>query len=191
MARASKATPEPRTPPMESSGEAKPEMLEMAREQGRAMERAARFMMYEEADDGGETHAGDFLVGYAVESAEGLYQLKHGKLEWQPPTSENCHIEIAVRDAADGRFIPGLEVRLTVLDAGGSEVGTHAQPFLWHPWLFHYGRNWQVPGDGEYTLRVRIEPPTFHRHDKKNGLRYAEPVEVEFRGVQIRTGQKG
>lgn len=70
-------------------------------------------------------------------------------------------------------------------------MGTHAQPFLWHPWLFHYGRNWQVPGDGEYTLRVRIEPPTFHRHDKRNGLRYAEPVEVEFRGVQLETGQKG
>ena len=190
MADVSRATPEARTPPMESSDEADPKMLDMARRQGDALQEAARFMMYEEADDGGETHAGDYLVGYAVESAEGMYQLRDGELEWQEPGEENCHIEIAVRDAADGRLVPALDVRLTVLDEGGNEVGTHTQPFLWHPWLYHYGRNWKVPGEGSYTLQVRIEPPTFGRHDKKNGLRYAEPVEVEFRGVQIKTGQK-
>ena len=40
-----------------------------------------------------------------------------------------------------------------------------------------------VPGDGAYTFRVHIDAPTFHRHDRKNGLRDAEPVEVEFRGA--------
>ena len=190
MAEVTRATPPARTPPMESSDEAKANMLRMARKQGDALKEAAEFMMKEEADDGGEAHAGDYLVGYAVESAEGMYHLSNGKLEWQDPTSENCHIEVAVRDAADGRFIPGLKVRLTVLDAQGNEVGTHEQPFLWHPWLYHYGRNWKVPGDGSYTFRVHIEPPTFGRHDRKNGLRFAEPVEVEFTGVQIETGQK-
>lgn len=62
--------------------------------------------------------------------------------------------------------------------------------FLWHPWLYHYGRNWTVPRDGTYGLRVRIEPPDFPRHDKENGLRYREPVEVVFDGVHIETGQK-
>lgn len=190
MAEATRTVPEPRMPPMETSDEAKPKMLEMARKQGQALKEAADFMMNEEADDGGETHAGDFLVGYAVESAEGMYRPRDGKLEWQDPTDENCHIEIAVRDAGDGRFIPALNVRLTVLDSEGTEVGTHEQPFLWHPWLYHYGRNWKVPGDGTYTFRVHIDPPTFARHDKKNGLRYREPVEVEFRGVRIQTGQK-
>ena len=95
-----------------------------------------------------------------------------------------------VRDGADGRFVPGLSVSATLIDADGNEVGTHEQPFLWHPWLYHYGRNWKVPGDGMYTLRVRVEPPTYARHDKKNGVRYREPVEVEFRGVKIETGQK-
>lgn len=190
MAEVTRAVPQARTPPMESSDEARPEMLDMAREQGRALGRAAEFMMNEEADDGGEAHAGDFLVGYAVESAEGMYQPRGGTLEWQEPGEENCHIEIAVRDAADGRFIPGLTVRLTVLDEQGNEIGTHAQPFLWHPWLFHYGRNWKVPGEGTYTFRVHVDPPDFARHDKKNGLRYQERVEVEFRGVKIKTGQK-
>jgi hypothetical protein len=64
------------------------------------------------------------------------------------------------------------------------------QPFLWHPWLYHHGLNWKLPGDGAYIIRVLVEPPDFMRHDKINGRRYAEPVEVEFRNVQIRTGQK-
>ena len=67
---------------METSGEAEPKMLDMARRQGEALKEAADFMMHEEADHGGETHAGDFLVGYAVESAEGLY---HYGRNWQVP----------------------------------------------------------------------------------------------------------
>ena len=47
-----------------------------------------------------------------------------------------------------------------------------------------------MPGDGSYRLRVRIEPPEFARHDKINGRRYAEPVEVEFRNVRVETGRK-
>ncbi len=41
-----------------------------------------------------------------------------------------------------------------------------------------------MPGDDAYTLRVRIEPPDFMRHDKINGKRFAAPVEVEFRQVR-------
>ena len=31
-------------------------------------------------------------------------------------------------------------------------------PFLWHPYLYHYGTNAKVPGEGPYTVRVRIDP---------------------------------
>ncbi len=79
---------------------------------------------------------------------------------------------------------------MEVLDAEGESVGSHSQPFVWHPWLYHYGRNWQVPGEGEYTLKVNIKAPEFPRHDEKNGERYADDVDVEFEGVQIKTGQK-
>jgi uncharacterized protein involved in high-affinity Fe2+ transport len=119
-----------------------------------------------------------------------MYHLRDGQLEWHEPADENAHVEVVVRDAADGRFIPGLTVYTTLLDSSGQAIGTHQQPFLWHPWLYHYGRNWRVPGDGSYTLRVRIEPPDFMRHDKINGNRFIEPIEVEFRDVTIRTGQK-
>ena len=179
-----------RRPPMRKSDEAEPKTLEMAREQGDAFGRTLAYMTGEEADDGGEQHAGDYRVGYAVEEAEGMYELRQGELVWQDPTEENAHVEVSVRDASDGRFIPGLEVQATLIGPDGKEVGTHRQPFLWHPWLYHYGRNWKVPGDGTYRLKVRIEPPTFCRHDKINGRRFAEPVEVEFPEVKIKTGQK-
>jgi hypothetical protein len=181
---------EARTPPMKPSKEATEETLQMAREQGKTLEKALKHMTQEEAHDGGEVAAGDYLVGYAVEEAEGLHMPRSGTLEWVEPTEENCHLEISVRDGADGRFVPGLEVTATLVDSQGQTVGTHKQPFVWHPWLYHYGRNWTVPGDGVYTLHVRIEPPAFHRHDKLNGRRYMEPVELTFDHIRIKTGQK-
>lgn len=183
-------TDQVRTPPMEQSGEANLEQLEMARQQGRALMKALEYMANKEADDGGQQRAGDYLVAYAVEKAEGLYMLKDGELEWQEPKEENVHIEVAVLDGADHRFVPGLTVHVTVIARDGTEIGTYEQPFLWHPWLYHYGRNWKVPSEGQYKLRIRIEPPKFMRHDRKNGKRYAESVQVQFDNVHIKTGQK-
>lgn len=180
---------ETRTPPQVPSDEAKAEQLRLAEEQGDAYGRALGLMTHKVAH-GGQTRAGEYLVGWAVEEAEGMYVPQGGKLVWQEPQEENAHVEISVRDGADGRFLPGLTVHATLLDPDGNEVGTHLQPFLWHPWIFHYGRNWRVPCDGKYTLRVRIDMPNFPRHDKRNGCRYTEPVEVEFTGVQIQRGCK-
>lgn len=177
-------------PPMVVSDEAKEDHLELARKQGEAYQEALNEMAQNEADDGGEKRAGDYIVAYAVEKAEGMYHLKDGKLEWQEPGTANTHIEISVRDGADNRFIPGLDVTVAVLDEDGKEVGTYMQPFIWHPWLYHYGRNWEVPKKGKYTLQVHIEPPRYARHDEKNGKRYAEPVDLTFEGVSLGQGKK-
>jgi hypothetical protein len=174
---------------MQASDEANQEQLRLAKEQGQAFQKALAHMTQKEAH-GAEKPAGDYLVSYAVEHAEGMYHFHEGQLHWQEPQDENVHLEIVVRDGADGRFIPGLTVYATLMDSAGRKVGSHLQPFLWHPWLYHYGRNWQVPGDGEYILRVRVEPPHFMRHDKLNGKRFTEPTEVEFAHVKIETGQK-
>ena len=138
---------------------------------------------------GDTQRAGDVIVGFAQEKAEGLYHLRDGQLEWVEPDDENCHIEVTVLDAVDHRFLPGLDIEATLIDEGGDEVASFDCPFLWHPGLFHYGRNVAVPGDGTYSLRVRVAAPTFPRHDKVNGKRYAEPVEVTFENVEIKTGQ--
>jgi hypothetical protein len=177
-------------PPMDpNTDEATAEQLEAARAQGDAYGRAFDLMANKVADDGGEQRAGDYLIGYAVEKAEGMYSYRDGKLHWMEPEDENLHVEVAVRDGGDGRFVPCLDVYATLIDSDGNEIGTHKQPMLWHPMLYHYGRNWKVPGDGEYTLRVRVDPPTFMRHDEVNGCRFVDPVECEFTGVKVSTGQ--
>jgi hypothetical protein len=179
-----------RMPPMEpNTDEASPEQLEAAREQGRAYGRALELMTTQIADDGGERRAGEFLVGYAVEQAEGMYEWRDGELVWREPEDENLHVEVSVRDAADGRFVPGVRVEATLIDADGTELGPYEQPLLWHPMLYHYGRNWTVPHGGDYSLRVRVEPPRFSRHDDVNGCRFVEPVEVEFADVHVNPGR--
>lgn len=185
------AGPDTRTPPRTVSDEADNEELLLANKQGHTYAVALEHMVRRVAHDGKEEAVGDYLVAYAVEKAEGMYMPGSNGLEWHDPgPTENCHVEIAVRDKADGRFIPGLDVHITLLSADGAEVASGQQPFIWHPWLLHYGRNWQVPADGDYRIRVRIEAPTFHRHDKENGQRYARAEEIEFPKVNIATGQK-
>src|SRR4051812_28947355 len=94
-------------PPMQSSKEADQDQLKLAREQGAAYQHTLDRMIHHEAHGGLRT-AGDYRIGYAVEEAEGLHYLRDGALQWVEPTTENCHLEISVCDAADGRFIPGL-----------------------------------------------------------------------------------
>jgi uncharacterized protein involved in high-affinity Fe2+ transport len=184
------ATQESRKPPMDpSSSEADAKQLELARKQGDTYKEALEYMASEVAHDGGMQPAGEYLIGYAVEEAEGMYMWNDGKLEWQEPEDENLHVEIAVCDAADGRFVPGCTVTVTLTDPDGNDAGTHELPLLWHPMLYHYGRNWKVPSDGKYTLDVRVDPPTFMRHDEINGCRFKETVETTFKGVEVERGQ--
>lgn len=175
--------------PLVPSDEGDRKGLELGRAQGDALTRTLRHMTDEIAHDGGEVQSGEYLIAYAVEEAEGMWVPAEGDLEWKEPEDENAHIEIAIRDAADGRLIPGLKVEATVVDGDGKEIGPHEMPLLWHPYLYHYGRNWTLPADGRYTLRVRFDPPTLARHDKKNGRRFLKGAEVIFENVTIRRGQ--
>ena len=178
-------------PPSQVSDEADRKQLEMAKAEGAAYQKSLDYMVNEVADIGGKKRAGDYLIGFAQERAEGMYMLKgEGQLEWEGVGKENCHLEVSVSDAADGRFIPYLTVYATLTPETGEAVGPIEIPFVWHPGVYHYGKNLEVPGDGRYTLHLRIAPPTFMRHDEVNGRRYAETVEVTFEGVQVETGQE-
>lgn len=172
-------------PPMEKTDEANLNQLELAKSQGKAYVKALRHMVELVADRGGEKRAGDYVIAYALEKPEGLYHYQEGGLVWKEPQSENKHIEISLRDAADDRFVYGARVFVTLLDARGAQVARHEQHLLWHPWLPHYGRNWEVPGSGEYDIKVEVMPPKMPRHDKVNGRRYQEAVEVLFDKVPI------
>jgi len=177
-------------PPARPSEEADRLQLSLAREEGNAYFKSLKHMAEEVADNGETQNCGDLIVAYAQEKAEGLYQLRDGELVWEDPgPDKNCHFEVAVLDASDRRFIPGLDITLTVTDANGTSVGSEKMPFLWHPGLYHYGRNWALPGDGTYDLKIDIKAPDFPRHDKINGQRYAKAVTAEFRAVNVKTGR--
>lgn len=178
------------TEEVHQSEEATPQQLRIARGQGNAMRRAVENMA-EQVHDSGQQRVGDYVIDYFVEEAVGMYHRLEGALQWHGPQGdENVHLGLVVREATDGRFLPDLEVYATLLDSARNELGTYQQPFLWHPWLYRYGRNWRVPEDGEYTLGVRIEPPEFPRMDRAFGVLFPDPVEVVFEGVRIKTGQK-
>lgn len=172
-------------PPMLSSDEADEKQLEMARQQGEQYVKTLQHMVTHVADTGGEQRAGEYIVAYAIERPEGMYHLENGELMWHEPDGQNAHLEISVRDAADNRFIPGLDVHVRAIDSSGNDTGKHQVPFVWHPWLYHYGRNWKFPSGGVYTLEVEIDAPKFHRHDEKNGERYGDAVSVVFENVQV------
>mgnify|MGYP001337765250 CR=1 FL=1 len=173
-----------------TSSEATQPQLDRAVAQGEAYGRALSYMTGEVAQGGGEQQAGHYLIGYAIEEAEGMYHYRDGELVWCNPDRENAHVEITVRDAADGRFVPAAHVTATLISPSGTELGPYEQELVWHPMLYHYARNWTLPEDGEYTLRVHVDPPTFMRHDEINGRRFTHPADVEFTGVRIERGAK-
>jgi uncharacterized protein involved in high-affinity Fe2+ transport len=175
-------------PPHRPSNEAERDQLDVAAGEGDAYRRALEAM---DAESGAKIReAGPYVVAFVQEEAEGMYALEDGSLTWREAAGEaDGHFEIAVADAADGRFVPGLEVSLTLVD-DGREVMSMPLPFLWHPFLHHYGGNVKLPGAGPYTVRAVIEPPRYMRHDPVNGKRYGERVEVEFPDQRFEPGRK-
>ena len=173
------------------SDEVDQKQLDMARREGDAFHQSLRYMAGEKADAGGLRRVGDYVVAFAQERAEGMWMLHgEGKLVWMDAKNENCHIEVVISDAVDLRFIPGLDVEVTFVPQRGKPIGPMKVPIVWHPGLYHYGRNLKLPGDGRYTIRVRVSPPKFMRHDKELGRLYAGTVTTEFKDVLIKTGRE-
>lgn len=170
------------------SDEADERQIELANAAGDTYLEAADYMIEEVAQTGDRTREGDFVVGFAFEEAEGMYRLSQGDLEWQPPTdAENGHLEVLVASTADGRFVPHLNVRAQ-FHGEDEVVGPVELPFVWHPGVYHYGANVELPGSGDYDVQVTVDPASFPRHDEKNGDRFADAVEVRFGDVRLETG---
>ena len=84
-------------PPMDpTSSEADAKQLELARRQGEAYREALDHMAKDVAHDGGMQTAGEYLVAYAIEEAEGMYMWEDGELVWHDPEEENLHVEVVV-----------------------------------------------------------------------------------------------
>jgi uncharacterized protein involved in high-affinity Fe2+ transport len=172
-----------------------PRQLARAQAEGATVQRAYYHMASSTATDGAQVRSGDYILAYADEFAEGYWYNEGKQLVYdtrvEASTEHNAHIEVAVLDALTGRFMPGLRVHATVLDPKGAEHGSHDVPFMWHPWLYHYGRNWLVPKSRkDYVLRVHVDPPAYRRYGRELGRRFAAPIDFEFPDVMIRTGVK-
>lgn len=140
-------------------------------------------------EEGGEKEAGPYKVGYIVEPAEGWWEGNPENLQWREPQGgETNHIEILPYDRESGLLVPEANITLTVVDESGQEVQSKELQF-YRAEFYHYANNFSLPESGEYTLRARIEPPTFLRHGSEDGEGkvYTEPVTVEFEGVEIDT----
>lgn len=162
---------------------------EVAREEGKAYEHALELMKSETVH--AETEAEDYIITLAAEKAEGMYEFTDGKLEWRVPKGEmDQHIEVVVQDKEDKRFVPGLEVTCKLYQLDGNFVGEARQEFIWHPFLYHYGKNWDIPGAGKYMAQLTIRKPAWPRHDEMKGKRYAKDVTVDVGPIELKPGRK-
>jgi hypothetical protein len=162
----------------------------LALAQGDTYSLALDEMKEEDVSDAKEIE--DYIVSLACEDAEGMYMYNdQGKLEWMiPAPEENIHVEVVVQDKDDKRFLPGLEIDGTLFDEHNKKIVKLQLPFIWHPFLFHYGMNTTIPKEGKYTLEVVIKKPSFHRHDETYGKRYEKDVTVKLGPVKLKPGRK-
>lgn len=164
--------------------------IRLAHQQGKAYQEAVDYLkkIVEGYD---EKQVDDYLITVCAEEAEGLYHLEDGQLEWEDPAEGlNAHLEIIVQDADDKRFIPELNVQATLYTEDNKIIQEKHHPFLWHPYVFHYGANWKIPEEGKYFIEVKISAPRFHRHDVVKGKKYPRQVKLEFGPVKMETERK-
>jgi len=150
--------------------------------------------MYSQANDGRDTTLNDYVIAYAIEYAEGYWHYEKDKFRYMQENDmsgkTNAHVEVSVRDAQTGRFMHNLDVTSTLTSEDGKTVDTMKEPFMWHPWLYHYGENWRVPKAGNYNLHIHFLPPAYHRYGKTDGKQFTHAVDIDFKNIIVKTGQK-
>jgi hypothetical protein len=136
--------------------------------------------------EGGRTSSGDWEVAYIVEPAEPWFETTSGEpTRREPAEEETHHLEIIPIEAATGRIVPEVPIRLEVLDDTG-EVVDEKELMFFHAEFFHYANNFSIPAEGDYTLRATLQPPEFTRHGESlEELTLLEPVTVTFEDVHL------
>lgn len=138
-------------------------------------------------DAGGETTVGPWRIAYIVEAAEPWYHTDNGQQHFREPASgETHHIEIIPIEAATGRIIPNVPIHVEVVDATGTVVDGKDLNFYYAE-FFHYANNFAIPKPGSYTLRAKLEPPTFLRHGERGEQpALADGAQATFTGVELK-----
>jgi hypothetical protein len=163
LSAAAVCAPGPSSAPGKTGGAAPPpsaqpagEGVRLAQAQGRAETAAVDWVLANCGPLHGDTHAGEFRVAFTITPAEGWWdKAGGGKLAWHDAPAYNVHLRIFVLDLADGRLLPGLHLRATLIDANGNEQAAPIA-FGWYPLINAYGGNVPLDADSSYTLRVAI-----------------------------------
>ena len=164
------------------------EATALARREGTAMDRPLRDLARRTDVSGSQIRSGDYEVAVVVQRARGYWEARDGKLRYRRADNNVgpiAHIDVSIRDATTGRFLPDLKVRATVLNSRNKEIDTYVLPFMWHPWMNHYGLDVAEPGPGRYAIRVRAEPPAFRRYGSTALRKFNQPINVLVRGLQF------
>ncbi len=128
--------------------------------------------------------AGDYLVVVLPDRPSGRYESVDARLTWRSPAPDvTVRVDVAVADAIDGRFVPGLTIYVAA-ERNGRTYAAQQCPFRWHPTLHRYAAELRLPA-GTYDLVVRIGAAGFARDDRTAGGRYADPVTLRFPHVQL------
>jgi hypothetical protein len=132
----------------------------------------------------GDISAGEFRIAFTITSSEGWWdKAGGGKLAWHDAPDGNVHLRIFVLDRVDGRLVPGLTLRVTLIDDNGNEQSVPAD-FGWYPLINAYGGNVPLDTDGAYTLRVTVDPLQSHHVFAASG-RFERTTIAQFPPVQI------
>ena len=169
------------------------EALELATSEGNAIDRPLADLMRNPDASGSQVRSGAYRIAVVVQRARGDWEVRDGKLIFIEPDSAIgpiAHMDVIVRDAASGRLVPRLSVRATILDSRRRVIDTYTMPFMWHPWMSHYGLNVPVPGKGRYTVRVRAEAPAFRRYGSLALGKFNKAIDADVRGVRFVTAEK-
>jgi len=166
----------------DTTEEAAQQELHLARAQGDAYGEAWRHVIEVVADASGEQRAGEYWIGFAVQGRPGSSGSAQEAVHEHGRADADRRLMITVRDAGDGRFVPGARVTVWLVTSSGEEIGPHDLPLTWHPILYHYGFGWSPGKEGIRLVRVRVDPPEFHTEDAADGPRFTSTAEVEFSG---------
>ncbi len=166
--------------------------LRLAQQQGSAETAILDWVLANSGPLTGDTRAGAVRVAFTITPAEGWWdKAGGGKLAWHEAPPGNVHLRIFVLDLADGRLIPGLTLRATLIDANGNEQSAPAD-FGWYPLINAYGDNVPIAADSSYTLRVAIDGQlprqyAFGEHPGHTTIAQFSPVPITLPIMQPNT----
>ncbi len=130
---------------------------------------------------------GDYIVTVAVELADGKYERQsNGELDWETPEQYGTmHVSVFIQDRDFKQFVPYLEVSTRTYDKTGKVVNESVAPFIWNPYVYHYGYDTMFLEDGEYYIEVTIKSPKFDAEHFGHGKRYTDDVVVRMSALEI------